>query len=133
VEEMKTDQLQEGDIKQALKKLTGSLLQEPPMYSAKKVNGVPLYKRARRNEVVERQKNAVTIYEVYLIDWQNPVARIQMKVSRGTYVRAYAHDIGRELGNRAYVSALRRTQIGRYEVQNSFTINQFMDYWKNLN
>lgn len=120
----------EAQVRQAIASMTGEQMQLPPMYSAKKVNGVPLYKLARKGKVVERKPVPVTVFEARLIEIDGPFVTVDFLVSKGTYVRSLAHDLGRQLGTGAHLDALQRTQIGPYRVEDSFEINAFVDLWK---
>jgi len=118
-----------SQIESALHELSGEILQTPPMYSAKKVNGQRLYRLARKNKEVERQAVAVSIYEVRIIDWQPPFLEVDLLVSKGTYIRSYAHDLGQRLQVGAYLKALRRTAVGSFTLEESFTVPEFIDLW----
>jgi tRNA pseudouridine55 synthase len=116
-------------IEKALDGLKGEIEQTPPMYSAKKVNGQRLYKLARKNEVVERKPVMVKIHKADILEWNKPLLKIDMHVSKGTYIRSYADDLGKILGCGAHLAALERTAIGSYKLEESYTISEFMKYW----
>ena len=118
-----------AQIENAVNQLKGEIEQIPPMYSAKKVNGKRLYKLARKNKIVERQPVKINIFSADILDWNKPELLIKLHVSKGTYIRSYADDLGKELGCGAHLIDLRRTAIGPYKVENSFTISEFMKYW----
>ena len=118
-----------AQIENAVNQLKGEIEQIPPMYSAKKVNGKRLYKLARKNKIVERQPVKINIFTADILDWNKPELLIKLHVSKGTYIRSYADDLGKELGCGAHLIDLRRTAIGPYKVENSFTISEFMKYW----
>lgn len=101
----------------ALPRFTGVIEQLPPMYSAVKVGGQPLYRRARRGESVERQPRRVTVHTLVLRAWAPPFAELEMRCSKGTYVRTLVHDLGLALGCGAHVVALRRLALGRFSVE----------------
>ena len=103
------------DIQSVLKKFVGEIEQVPPMYSALKKHGVRLYKLARKGKVVYREPRKVKIHE------------IRVKCSRGTYVRALARDIGKELGVGGYLKELCRTRIGTYSIKDSYTLTTFRE------
>ena len=103
----------------ALAKFRGEIDQVPPMYSAKKVGGKKLYELAREGKEIERKPVRVTIHELELVDFAWPLAKIRTRVSSGTYIRALAHDIGQSLGCGAYLEELRRTAVGRFDVQDA--------------
>ena len=118
-----------GKIEKVVEHLKGEIEQIPPMYSAKKVNGKRLYKLARQNKVIERKPVKVIIHRADIIDWQKPILKMDMEVSKGTYIRTYADDLGKSLGCGAHLENLKRAAIGPYKVEDSFTISEFMNYW----
>lgn len=103
----------------------GEIDQLPPMYSAKKLRGVRLYKIARRGEVIQRRSNKVHIHSLDILGYEAPMLRIRVECSKGTYIRALARDIGDALGCGAHLHALTRTRIGTYKIEDSKTICQF--------
>lgn len=116
-------------IEEAVENLIGDIKQTPPMYSAKKVNGKRLYKLARNNKEVKRKPITVTIYKSDIVEWNPPDLKMSMKVSKGTYIRSYADDLGKKLGCGAHLKDLKRTAIGPYTVEDSFTLSEFINYW----
>ncbi len=130
LEERALGSLNENDLQSALEAMVGKQMQMPPMYSAKKVNGVPLYKLARKGKVVERKAVPITIYQAQLVQFAPPFVTIDLLVSKGTYIRSFAHDFGKRLGVGGHLKALQRTQIGPYRLEESFAIEMFVDLWK---
>ena len=112
------------DIETVLPQFRGDIRQIPPMYSALKRDGQPLYKLARAGEVVERAPRSVTIARLDLLDCCSGQARLQVECSKGTYIRTLVEDIGRVLGCGAYVAELRRTQAGPFGLAQSVTLEQ---------
>lgn len=102
--------------------LTGEIRQIPPMYSALKKDGVPLYRLARQGLEVERQARAVTVYRLGLERCQPPEIELTVACSKGTYVRTLAHDLGLELGCGAHLTALRRTRSGPFAEADCLTL-----------
>ena len=100
-------------------KRVGDVMQTPPMVSAVKLNGVPLYKLARKGKTVEREPRLIHIYEFKLLDFSLPWVRFRLRCTKGTYVRTLCADIGRALGCGAYLEQLRRTQSGSMKVENA--------------
>ena len=96
----------------ALKKFEGEIQQLPPMHSALKHNGVPLYKFARKGVNVERKLRPVTIHRIILLNFENNIVDIDVTCSKGTYIRTLADDLGETLGCGAHVGQLRRIQAG---------------------
>ncbi|MEE9100960.1 tRNA pseudouridine(55) synthase TruB [Pseudomonas nitroreducens] len=107
-----------------LPRFRGDIEQVPPMYSALKKDGQPLYKLARAGEVVEREARSVTIARLDLLAFESPRATLAVSCSKGTYVRTLVEDIGRELGCGAHVAALRRTQAGPFQLNQSVTLEE---------
>lgn len=110
----------------ALERVAAQPLQVPPAVSAKKVAGERAYRRARRGEAVELREVPVTIYGMQLSTWDAAAgdAGVVVECSGGTYVRAIARDVGRALGSRAHLAALRRTGIGDWDVGDALTLDQ---------
>ncbi len=117
LEEKPTDDLSEDSVKAAFEKFTGDFYQTPPMVSAVKKDGVPLYKLARKGKEVEREPRLVHVYGYKLLNIEFPEVQFQVRCSKGFYVRTYAHDIGQEVGCGAHISALRRTRSGNFRVE----------------
>jgi tRNA pseudouridine55 synthase len=105
-----------------LPKFTGSIHQIPPMYSALKRDGKPLYEYARAGVELERSARQITIHQItwLQIDW--PVATLAVSCSKGTYIRVLAEDIGKTLGCGAHLVGLRRTEVGHLNLEQAFTI-----------
>jgi tRNA pseudouridine55 synthase len=119
--------LDETQIRAAFEKFRGDFYQLPPMVSAKKHGGVPLYKLARQGKVVEREPRLVHVYR-YTIDRIGlPEIDFSVLCSKGFYVRTYAHDIGEILGCGAHLKSLRRTKSGRFDVANAISVAQIKD------
>ncbi|HOW97840.1 MAG TPA: tRNA pseudouridine(55) synthase TruB [Kiritimatiellia bacterium] len=95
----------------------GDLMQTPPMVSAVKKQGVPLYKLARKGQTVEREPRLIHVYEFRLLAFEPPRARFVLRCTKGTYVRTLCADIGRALGCGAFLEALRRTRAGALAVE----------------
>ena len=102
----------------ALNKFEGEIQQLPPMHSALKHNGVPLYKFARKGVNVERKLRPVTIHRIILLNFENNIVDIDVTCSKGTYIRTLADDLGETLGCGAHVGQLRRIQAGRFTIDN---------------
>jgi tRNA pseudouridine55 synthase len=109
----------ESDLRRALDKFTGSIDQTPPMYSALKLAGKPLYKLARKGVEVERRPRRVTIHDITLQAWQSPDATIDVRCSPGTYIRSLAHDVGAALGCGAHLAALTRLSSGSFTIEDA--------------
>lgn len=107
-------------IEESILKFQGTILQIPPMFSAKKVQGKKLYELARKGITIERQSVPVTLH-IELIRYDYPHLQLRVKSSKGTYIRSLAYDLGQELGCGAHLSHLTRTRSG------SFTLSQCCD------
>lgn len=107
---------------QAAQQLTGAYLQEPPMFSAVKVNGTPLYIKARRGVNVEVEKRPVTIHTFELTQINLPLVYARIVCSKGTYIRSIARDFGNLLQSGAYLHALARTKIGNFTLTNAWNL-----------
>lgn len=99
----------------------GDLLQTPPMVSAVKKDGVPLYKLARKGIEVERKSRLVHIYNFRFSDYTEPYGRFRVACTKGTYVRAMAHELGQKIGCGAHLANLRRESSGKHDVQEAIT------------
>ena len=120
-----TDHITREMTEQTLASLTGERLQAPPVYSAKKIEGVRAYEFARAGEEVEMRKALINIYELELTRFEMPEIDIRVRCSKGTYIRSLAAEIGEGLHSGAYLTALRRTRSGDYTVENAMTVEEF--------
>ena len=110
------------DVEAVLSQFVGEIPQQPPMFSAIKINGRRAYDLARKGEVVEMPTRQITIFELELIDYTYPTVRIRTRVSSGTYIRTLAEDVGAKLETGAYCSELRRTKVAEYSVADATPI-----------
>lgn len=106
----------EAAVRAALARRVGDQMQTPPMISAVKKDGVPLYKLARKGRTVERTPRLIHVYEFDLLGFEPPRAHFRLACTKGTYVRTLCADIGEELGCGAFLEVLRRTAAGRFRV-----------------
>ncbi len=113
----------EAQILAALARFRGEIEQLPPMHSALKRGGVPLYKLARRGETVERGRRRVEIFELESTGFHPPLLELRVRCSKGTYIRTLAEDIGAALGTGAHLAALRRTASGRFLIEEAATLD----------
>lgn len=112
----------ETDVRAALPRFTGDILQVPPMHSALKRDGRPLYELARQGIEVEREARPVTIHAIALLSFGGDSLSLRVKCSKGTYIRVLATDLGEALGCGAHLTALRRTGVGDLELAGSVTL-----------
>ncbi|MEO5719848.1 MAG: tRNA pseudouridine(55) synthase TruB [Chthoniobacterales bacterium] len=124
LEEKPVPELTEETVRAAFEKYRGDFYQMPPMVSAIKQGGVPLYKLAREGKVVEREPRLVHVYNYAIQRIAAPDIDFSVGCSKGFYVRTYAHDIGAELGCGAHLKELRRTRSGRFLVDGAVTVEE---------
>ncbi|WOO39467.1 tRNA pseudouridine(55) synthase TruB [Rubellicoccus peritrichatus] len=118
-------ELSEDDIKKALSEFSGDQYQTPPMFSAKKVDGVPLYKLARKGKEIEREPRFIRINELTMVEMNLPLVHFYVSCSKGTYIRTLAHDIGQKLGCGAHLTDLRRMATDRFDIDDSVRLEDF--------
>jgi len=111
-------------IEHVLNQLTGKIQQTPHRYSAVKVGGRRAYKAARAGEEVKLEPRQVTVNRLQVTEYKYPRLKIIAEVSSGTYIRSLAEDIGAKLGTGAYLSALRRTKIGQFDIRDAVTLDR---------
>jgi len=116
--------LSEEQLIEEMAAFLGDQYQTPPMFSAKKIDGVPLYKMARKGKTVEREPRFIRINELKLENWESPMGKFSMDCSKGTYVRTVVHDLGQRLGCGAHLQSLRRTRIDQFDISQSLTLEQ---------
>ena len=124
IAERPLDGIDEAVIRETLAAFTGAITQIPPMFSALKRNGVPLYKLARKGEEVEREPRQITLSSLVIDRIELPLVAFTVRCSRGTYVRALARDMGERLGCGAHLTELRRTASGPFTLADSRTLEQ---------
>jgi len=117
-------ELDAAAIAAAMRKMEGDQYQTPPMFSAKKVDGVPLYKLARKGQEVVREPRFIHVEKFELLSYTPPDAAFRVACSKGTYVRALANDLGRALGPGAHLTALRRTAAGDHKIEQASTLDE---------
>src|SRR5437660_4677808 len=116
--------LDDNQIRAVFEKFRGDFYQLPPMVSAKKHGGVPLYKLARQGKTVERERRLVHVYRYSIDRIALPEIDFSVLCSKGFYVRTYVHDIGEALGCGGHLSILRRVKSGRFDVANAVSVDQ---------
>ena len=118
--------LTEAEMVAVLDKFKGDIYQTPPMISAVKYQGRPLYKLARKGIVVEREPRLVHIYDLRMLAMELPRVNFRMVCSKGTYVRTLAADIGIALGCGAHLAGLRRTAAGKFKLEDAHSLEQIL-------
>ncbi len=109
-------------------KFVGDLMQIPPMVSAIKKAGVPLYKLARKGIEIEREARLVHIYKFHFAEYREPLGKFQIACTKGTYVRSLAHDLGQKLGCGAHLATLRRTVSGKFDVADAKPLDEILNH-----
>ncbi len=127
IDQREVPALDENTIRAAFEKFRGDFYQMPPMVSAKKHGGVPLYKLARQGKVVEREPRLVHVYRYSVDRIAFPEIDFSVLCSKGFYVRTYVHDIGEEVGCGAHLKSLRRLKSGRFDVDQAISVDQIKD------
>ena len=114
------------EVKTVVTKFVGKITQTVPVFSAVKINGQRAYQLARRGEDVAMPTRQIEIYAIEILSYNYPELVIRAHVSSGTYIRTLGEDIGKTLGVGAYLTALRRTQVGDYQIENAVKLSDFM-------
>jgi tRNA pseudouridine55 synthase len=117
--------LTEDELIKATELFKGETEQVPPIYSAVKVDGKRAFEHARKNEDVKLKSRKVTISEFDLYHIDLPDIDFRVRCSKGTYIRSLVHDFGKAVDNGAYLTGLRRTEIGDYRVSDAYTVEEF--------
>jgi len=112
------------EIHKVCQDFVGEILQVPPAYSALKVQGQRLYKRAREGRAIEVAPRRVKIHRLEVLSYSRPVTTVRVICSKGTYIRALARDIGQALGCGAFLRSLTRTRIGDFRIENALEISE---------
>ncbi|HOO77815.1 MAG TPA: tRNA pseudouridine(55) synthase TruB [bacterium] len=115
------------ELEEALEAFRGEIEQVPPMVSALKFRGKPLYKLAREGKTVERSPRKVTVSRLELVWFRPPLAGLEVACSGGTYVRTLIHDLGLRLGCGACLASLRRTRVGPYRLEQAFPLEKILE------
>ncbi len=121
------EQITRAEIEETLSQFVGVIEQVPPMYSAIKSGGQPLYKLARRGIEVEREGRQVEIHEIRVRDWAPPLLHLDITCSKGTYIRSLAHDLGQALGCGGHLARLVRTASGRFTLAEATPLEALLE------
>lgn len=119
------------EIKVAALELTGKIMQIPPIYSARKINGKRLYQLARKNIEVNPVPKEVEVYNFEILKYEKPYITFSIDCSKGTYIRSLARDLGEKLSVGGYLYELRRDSIGEYLAKDAFSITDFVNIVRN--
>lgn len=120
------DHLEADDIRKCIAGFAGEQQQIPPIHSAIKKDGAPLYIKAREGAEIKAEPRNITIYNIHTLSIEKPLVTLEVSCSKGTYIRSLAHDIGRRLGCGAYLHDLQRTVIGQYRLDDAITVETFL-------
>lgn len=126
LEEKDASHITREQLDVVLSNYLGDIEQIPPMVSAIKKDGVPLYKMARKGEEIEREPRKIHIYSLDILSFKNPEVCFRVKSTKGTYVRTLAHDIGKDLGVGGCLSALRRTASGPLTIEQAHSLDDIL-------
>lgn len=119
-----TEHITRESVEKALEELCGERLQMPPVYSAKRIDGRRAYEHAREGSEVKMREAMITIYSMEIEEFDMPNVRVRIKCSKGTYIRSIAMELGEKLDSGAYLSSLRRTRSGNYDVEQSYKMDE---------
>ena len=114
------------ELNEEAAKFIGDQMQTPPMVSAIKKNGVPLYKLARKGVEVEREARLIHVYNFRFTEYAEPFGKFRVACTKGTYIRSIAHDLGQKLGCGAHLTALRRSASGKFDVADAKTLDEIL-------
>lgn len=126
------DHITEPILRETLETFLGNQEQMPPIYSAKLIDGKRAYEYARKGEAKELKAVSVIFREIELLSFAIPEIKVRIVCSKGTYIRSFARDLGLALKSGAYLSALERTAIGSYRVENAYDLEKFGEYLEQM-
>ena len=132
IDEKPIPKLNEHILLEILKTFEGKQKQIPPMFSAKKLNGVRLYKLARKNIEIKRNEVDIEIDDISLVSFSKNKIIFNVSCSKGTYIRVLGLDIAKKLGTVGYLTNLKRTRVGNYFIKDSKSIENFEKSWKSI-
>ncbi len=127
VEEKEVPNLSKEEIKKVLSSFLGKSKQIPPMTSAVHINGQKLYKLAHQGKEIDRPSRDIEIFDIKLLSYENNLLKIDVKVSKGTYIRVLGSDIATKLGSCGYLTALKRTEIGPFKIEKDSLIENISE------
>jgi len=115
-----------AELNEEAAKFIGDLMQVPPMVSAIKKGGVPVYKLARKGIEVEREPRLIHVYNFRFTDYAEPLGKFRVACTKGTYIRSLAHDLGQQLGCGAHLTSLRRSASGKFDVADALSLDAIL-------
>ena len=122
-----TEGITEERIRTVLQSFIGDQYQKPPIFSAKKINGIPLYKLARKGQEPKPTPNFITIFQCDLLNYDAPNLHLRVRCSKGTYIRSLAHGIGEKLNCGGHLAELRRTHSGNFSVEQAVPLDTLLE------
>ena len=125
-EEFSYEHVDRSCLERAIEQFVGEIEQFPPSYSAVRVDGVRAYEKARRGDEVEMKSRKVMVREIEILKAELPVVELRIVCSKGTYIRSLAHDLGKACGSGSHLSALRRTRVGDFRVEDGFKMDEII-------
>ena len=125
-EEFSYEQVDRACLERAVQQFIGEIEQFPPSYSAVRVDGVRAYEMARRGDEVEMKSRKVMVREIEILKAEFPIVELRIVCSKGTYIRSLAHDLGKACGSGSHLSALRRTRVGDFRVEDGFKMDKII-------
>jgi tRNA pseudouridine55 synthase len=131
-EKFPTDHITVGLVEETLQSFKGEQLQEPPLFSAKFIDGKRAYEFARKGVERKLEPSRIFIYEIEMLNYSFPDIKVRLLCSKGTYIRAIARDIGKRLNSGAYLSALQRTAVGKFKMKEATDIEKFRLFLEQL-
>ena len=120
------EQVDRACLEWAVQQFIGEIEQFPPSYSAVRVDGVRAYEMARRGDEVEMKSRKVMVREIEILKAEFPIVELRIVCSKGTYIRSLAHDLGKVCGSGSHLSALRRTRVGDFRVEDGFKMDEII-------
>lgn len=123
------EHITEQNLNTVINQFTGEIEQIPPIFSAIKVQGKKAYDLARKGETVELKSRQITIYEIEVLEFNLPDITVNVKCSKGTYIRSLAYDMGKALHSGAHLTGLRRTRIGEFSVDDAIDVLDFEKFF----
>ena len=127
-ERFPVDHITPDMLEETRKSFLGELQQLPPIFSAVKVDGQPLYKRARKGQTVEIKPRSVRIDEFEITHVQMPEVGFKVSCSKGTYIRSLAYDFGKACNSGGYLTSLQRTRVGEFSLEDAWSLDDFLQY-----
>lgn len=127
IERRSVEQINKEMIEKNMQSFLGDQYQQPPMFSAKKHDGVPLYKLARKGHDVKREPNFITIFKFDAVSYEKPNVHFHVRCSKGTYIRSLAYDLGEKIGCGGHLAGLRRIKSGSFSIEDAMPLDDLLN------